>query len=473
MPHNRIEKVCTMLLNQSTLRIARSRARAAMCLAALFLFAGCERQPAVHIPVKPKVEQLVVVTPHNKAIRTAFGEAFSDWHHAEHGSYIQIDWVTAGTPQCVQYVREAGRPDFVPAGRPIPDVLFGGGPHDHQLIADQGLSRAVDLADVESDLPSEIAGTATRDPENRWHSSALSSFGILVAPKACRERGIAAPATWEDLADPRFFGWLAIADPERSGSNRQCLVIILQQYGWEQGWGFVMRIAANCRALAGSSTEVIGSVSTGNCLAGFCVNFSALRQIEQRGDDALAYVIPSDGTAITPDPLSVLTYALHPEIGKRFVSFCVSEAGQKTWAYRAEFRDGQHDTLFRYPINRTFYSEHMDKLGVPDNPFEMPSLVSVDRQSEKKQSDVIGPLLLAACEDNHITLQRCWRKIIDAGMHQKALAELLAPIVSESEAYELGVRYRSGGDAAEALRKDWSERFRKKLETVEAILAGS
>lgn len=462
-----------MLLKQFCWHNARLLNHFVMPLTLLFAVTGCEKPPVVKIPAEPKVEQFAVVTPHNQMIRSVFAEAFSDWHKEKYGSYVQIQWVAAGTPQCVEFVQEAGRPEFIPAGRPLPDVLFGGGPLDHELIADQGLSRAVDLSTVESDLPAVIMGLATRDPQNRWHSSALSGFGILVADKSCRQRGIAAPTSWEDMSDPRFYGWLAIADPQRSGSNRQCLLMILQKYGWEQGWGIILRIAANCRALAGSSAEVISSVSTGNCLAGFCVNFNALRQIEQRGDDILSYVVPADANAITPDPISVLTYALHPEIGERFARFCVSEAGQRIWSFKAELRGGYGNTLFRYPINHRFYSEHRDKLGVRDNPFEMSLVLPQDHELEKRQSHVVGPLLLAACEDNHVMLQRCWRKIIDAGMPEAALAELLTPIVSESEAYELGAKARARRAATEALIKGWSELFRQKYERVEGLLAGS
>jgi iron(III) transport system substrate-binding protein len=438
--------------------------------ALLATVAGCDRPPPVKVPPEPKVERLVVVTPHNEMIQSAFEEAFSEWHKEKHGSYIQIRWVAAGTPQCVQYVQAAGRPDFVPTGQPIPDVLFGGGPLEHHQIAEQGLSRAVDMTQAEADLPPTVAGIPTRDEQNRWHSSALSGFGILVARQACRQRGIAEPTSWADLADPRFYGWLALADPERSGSNRQCLLIILQKYGWDKGWGLIMRMAANCRSLQDNSEEVISNVSTGQCLAGFCVSFNALRQIEQRGHDVLAYVAPSDASAITPDPISVLTYALHPEIGERFARFCVSEAGQKVWGFRAEPHGGRNNTLFRYPINPKFYTQYKDQLAVPDNPFERPALFPLDLQEEKQQSEVVGPLLLAACGDQHVTLQRCWRKVIDAGLPEAALAELLKPIVSESAAYAAGERYRRDSDAATALMKDWSELFRQKYERVEALL---
>lgn len=458
--------------NQIMLPVFRSRVGFAVLVCLLPPLGGCERPRDVAIPSEPTVEQLIVVTPHNAMICSAFEDAFSDWHKKHYDSYVEIRWDSKGTPQCAQYVREAGRPSFVPAGRPIPDVFFGGGPLDHQMIAEQGLSRAVDLTDVEGDLPAEVMGIPTRHPENRWHSSALSSFGLLVARQACDQRGIAAPTSWKDLTDPRFHGWLAIADPERSGSNRQCLLLILQKYGWEEGWGIIMRIAANCRALAGSSSEVIHNVSTGNCLAGFCVNFNALRQRQLRGADVLDYAVPTDANTITPDPISVLTYALHPEIGARFARFCVSEAGQKVWGFTAESRASRGDTLFRYPINPRFYDEHPEELAVPDSPFDMPSVVPTDHALEKKQSRIVGPLLLAACGDNHVMLQRCWQGIIDSGMNQAALAELLAPIIDESEAYELGTRYRQDRNAADELFKSWSGLFRQKYERVNTILAG-
>ncbi|MCP4589606.1 MAG: solute-binding protein [bacterium] len=452
---------------------ARGRLSMLVLLVSTFCcLTGCERAPAVKIPDAPKVEQLVLVTPHSEMIRTAFADAFSEWHHEGYGSYVQVRWVAAGTPLCVQYVQEAGRPDFVPAGRPIPDVMFGGGSMEHQLLADLGLSQPVDLGELEAELPAAIQGIATRDAENRWHSSALSAFGILIGRQACLERGIEEPQTWEDLADPRYFGWLSIADPQRSGSNRQCLSMILQKYGWEEGWGIIMRIAANCRAMADSSSQVVSSVSTGSCLAGFCVNFTALRRIEQRGAGVLNFVVPSDAGAITPDPVSVLTYALHPKIGEHFARFCVSDAGQELWGVRAEHRGGHDNTLFRYPINPTFYTEHADRLGVPDNPFELTTIFPLDQVLERKQSQVLGPMLNAACGDNHILLQRCWEKIIRSGMSPAALAELTKPIVGAEEAFELGASAQGDTEATAALLKDWSARFREKYERVEGMLNG-
>ncbi len=459
-----------MLFSQSPWRADGSLGRFAALVVLGLVMVGCDKPAEVHTPARPHIDTLVVATPHNEIIRNVFAEAFSNWHKKHHGNYVQIRWIHAGTPQCVEYVRETGRPGSVPEGRAIPDVLFGGGVLSHRTIAEQGLSVPMAMADIEANLPLELKGTQARDPENRWHSSALSNFGILVARQATQQWGIDLPRSWVDLADQRFYGWIAIADPQRSGSNEQCLLTILQKYGWEKGWGIILRIAANCRALAQGSDEVINNVCSGSCLAGFCVNFNALRQIQQYGSDVLAYVTPADANAISPDVLSVLTYAQHPKIAERFARFCVSESGQKTWGFKAEFRDGQTKTLFHYPIDPNFYVEHRDKLSVPDNPFEMDSILAVDQELQNRQAVAMGPLLLAACGSNHVALQRCWRKIIASGMNEAALAELLKPIVTEARAYEMGKKYQKGGEAADAVLSEWSKLFSEKYERVNGML---
>lgn len=428
---------------------------------------GCdEPAPEVVVPPLPKSEKLVVVTPHNETIRSLFESAFSDWHFKDHKSYVQIEWIPMGTPQCVAYVLEAARSDAAHAGRSMPDLMFGGGVADHAAISEQQLARPVDLGALEAQLPAAIGGIATRDPQNRWHSSALSGFGILVNRKACRERGIEEPAAWKDLADPRFFGWIALADPERSGSHRQCLTIMLQKYGWEEGWGLIIRTAANARALTGSSEDALAGVASGLCLAGFSVNFNALRSVEEHGADRLAYVNPEDASAITPDVLSVLAYGPNPEVAERFVRFCVSDDGQRTWAVKAEHRGGYNDSLYRYPINPRFYRELKDQLSVSDNPLEMTTILPLDQELEQQQARLMPALLAAACGDNHVLLQNCWRRLIDAGLPAEALAELTAPPITEAEARAAVGTLAAGGEQAQALIRAWSEQFKAKYEEV-------
>ncbi|MDD5632776.1 MAG: hypothetical protein PHI13_12225, partial [Methylococcales bacterium] len=40
--------------------------------------------------------ELVVITPHNEAIRFEFGLGFSQWHQQHYGKPVKIDWRSLG-----------------------------------------------------------------------------------------------------------------------------------------------------------------------------------------------------------------------------------------------------------------------------------------------------------------------------------------------------------------------------------------
>ncbi|HYE16816.1 MAG TPA: ABC transporter substrate-binding protein [Tepidisphaeraceae bacterium] len=126
---------------------------------------------------------LVVVTPHNEAIRYEFGQAFSRWHHEKYGKPVKIDWrVPGGTTEIMRYLASEygaavrawwigpqknpwpaggaelliGRPPADPAAKDLYDafratddpnafstridLLFGGGEFDHSTAFRQGLT---------------------------------------------------------------------------------------------------------------------------------------------------------------------------------------------------------------------------------------------------------------------------------------------------------------------------------------------
>ena len=54
---------------------------------------------------KPGDPELVVITPHNEAIRYEFGLAFSEWHQKQYGQPVKVDWrVIGGTTEIMRYL---------------------------------------------------------------------------------------------------------------------------------------------------------------------------------------------------------------------------------------------------------------------------------------------------------------------------------------------------------------------------------
>ncbi len=413
--------------------------------------------------------QLVILTPHSERIRELFGAEFSAWHQKKYRRFVEIQWIPMGTLDCLEYVNRQREPHSESSNRRQPDLLFGGGITEHESLVQRGQARPVELQDVVADIPTTMLGLPTRDPAGHWHATAFSDFGILFNRQACEQRDVPPPTTWADLAQPAYYGWVALADPNHSGSNRQCLTLILQKYGWDEGWPIILRMAGNSRALLPSSTEVTAAVRNGLALAGLSVSFTALQEAEQ-SSGRLSYANPPGATALTPDIITVLDGAEHPEVAESFVRFCLSESGQILWGVRSEARRGYLDTLYRYPVLPAVYEKYADGMAVAENPFTMNRELDLDMDKVGKQWDIVAPLLVAAAGENGVYLQDCWKRLIDAGLPAEPLAELTRPPFGEDEAYAFGSKMAAGGPEAEALMTDWIRQFRQRYEKVLAAL---
>ncbi len=230
-------------------------------------------------------ETLVIITPHNEAIRHEFTRAFTD-HMARQGRRVQIDWRSPGGGSEINRVlvaeyaasferywtRTLGRTwsarvaaafatDSDPSRPRVSgasagdaaaevearraflasdvgcgvDLLFGGGSVDAELHATAG--RLVDAGVIshhpelfgEGAIPAVVGGEAFWDRGGRWLGTCLSGFGICFNRDAVARLGVAPPASWSALADPAYLGQLGLADPGKSGSAVKAFEMIIQE----------------------------------------------------------------------------------------------------------------------------------------------------------------------------------------------------------------------------------------------------
>jgi ABC-type Fe3+ transport system substrate-binding protein len=224
--------------------------------------------------------ELVVVTPHNEAIRQEFAEGFSTWYREHYGRPVHVDWrVIGGTTEIMRYLtseyaasarrffkgqgirwpangadivfsrtrpdgddawplwqafRLCDRPDEISSRM---DVFFGGGVYDHEKAEKLGLTvpawgtnappRGL-FSDAAGHvlIPREMNGEVWRG--QAYYGSVLSAFGICYNIDRIRDLGAPHPPTaWEDLADPRYVGQLGLADPTKSGSVAKAFEMIV------------------------------------------------------------------------------------------------------------------------------------------------------------------------------------------------------------------------------------------------------
>lgn len=223
-------------------------------------------------------ETLVLVTPHNEAIRHEYGHGFRDWYRAKTGKTVAIDWrVIGGTSEIARFLegeyvasfqniwtQKLGKPWSVevqagfqnpklPADAPAIvkearaaflaseaacgiDLFFGGGTYDFDKqakagrIVDSGILKKHPEWFTDAVIPRSYAGEEYWDKEGRWIGCVLSAYGVIFNRDSLKRLGIEhEPQQWTDLQDPRLMGEVALCDPTKSGSIAKAFENVVQQ----------------------------------------------------------------------------------------------------------------------------------------------------------------------------------------------------------------------------------------------------
>ncbi len=221
---------------------------------------------------------IVIITPHNEAIRQEYALGFQEWYREKTGKTVTIDWrVIGGTSEIARFleseyvssfqnhwVRKLGkewsmevqaafanprlpkdaRPEALAARREFLasevscgiDVFFGGGTFDFIRQADAG--RIVDSGLLQrrpewftdAVIPESYTGEPFRDKQGRWLGPVLSGHGMLYNHDSLARLGVdKLPREWIDLTDPRLMGEVAVCDPTKSGSIAKSFESIIQE----------------------------------------------------------------------------------------------------------------------------------------------------------------------------------------------------------------------------------------------------
>ena len=246
-------------------------------------------------------DRLVILTPHNDSIRKEFGEAFAEHWRARTGRSIHVDWRAPGGGGEIRRLIDGAFEAAEALGKRGTefDLFFGGGTKDFITQAKSGRLAELEVFDRHPEwfsderIPADFSGETYYDPEHRWVGVCVSQFGIVYNKDMLRRMGAAAPERWEDLADPRYFGRLALADPTKSSSVTQAFEMIVQEQmqavirargdtpearreGWKRGLNLLQDLGANARYFTDSASKIPHDVAAGNAAAGTAIDFYGL-----------------------------------------------------------------------------------------------------------------------------------------------------------------------------------------------------
>jgi len=313
--------------------------------------------------------KVVALSPHWEGERNEFARGFERWTRRKFGQAATVDWLTVGgTSDIMRFIRsEFAR---TPEGIGV-DIMFGGGTSPFISLVEEGLLEPYKLPDDElARIPPRFAGTPMYAEDYMWYGAALSGFGIIYNKALCEYLGVVGIDTWADLGRRALAGWVALADPGKSGSAHMMYEIIFQAYGWDTGFRVLSRMAANSRYFTESASDIPRDVALGEVACGLAIDFYAAVQIESAGEDVLGYVLPEGLTVINPDAIGILKGAPNRDLAEAFVRFVLSPEGQRLWMFKAGAPGGPTDfTPRRLSILPELYAEK-ENLAVKLAPFE-------------------------------------------------------------------------------------------------------
>jgi spermidine/putrescine-binding protein len=292
--------------------------------------------------------------------------------------------------------------------------------------------------------------------------------------------------SWKDLGDPRLFGTVTAGDPRTSGSVRMLYELILQTYGWEEGFRQLLRLGANTRTFARFSDGVTKDVVFGRAAVGGSLDsyaFSAMTR-EQRdladglaGEAILDFIFPPGEVMLNPDSIGILKGAPHRKLAEAFVEYNLSEdGGQRLWMLQPNTLPGspQRYAICRLGVMPDLYDTQTFPLTVRSvtiNPFDevqVGKLVEYDNQLADSRRFLMQDLFGAWIIDSHDELSAAWRAVLRTRTQTPDPLEetLFAPPCSHQEIPALVAQMRKGPRRRAELQTHWLAEARQRYRQV-------
>lgn len=350
---------------------------------------------------------VVVLTAYPDAVVSRFEAAFEKaWPRYR----LRIVWRMPH--DALPYLRQPGQGGA--------DVYWSASPRTFtQLKAAQALRKLpLSLAG----LPGRVGNSEIDDPDGYFAASEVAGYGFAVNPAYLARHGLAVPADWSDLAQPAYAGHVLVPDPVEVGFAPVLVDIPLQAYGWDNGWALWSAIAASARFVGRGGSFVSDELGAGRQGVGLSIDFFVASAIANGAP--LQFVYPRQG-GVNPAHVAVTAASPNPEGAKAFVSFVLSEAGQRILT---------HPDIRKLPVRPAVYA------GLPadhHNPFAVAAQggYRYDNGRGRGRAAPVAAAFGQALVQPRAVLAPLWQKLraADAATWAKVWPLLSAPPCKESE----------------------------------------
>ena len=200
--------------------------------------------------------------------------------------------------------------------RPQADVFWSNEPVRTLVLKSRGV-----LAPYRSSAADGIAATF-KDPEGYW--TGFSARLRVIVYNTDKVKAADAPRSVFDLADPRWRGQVAIADP-RFGSTSFHVAALYAELGDSRMDDYFKRLKANDVKVVDGNSVVRDMVARGGVSVGLTDTDDVNVALEAK--QPVAMVLPDRdgiGVPVMPNMVSLIVRAPHAEEGKRLIDYLLS-----------------------------------------------------------------------------------------------------------------------------------------------------
>lgn len=405
-------------------------------------------------------DEVVIVTSFPPDLYETYKKAFEARYPK-----ITVKIIPKNTIAAMKHIRDT-------ASRPDSDIMWATAVDAFAVLKEDGLlARHVLPKEIAERIPSRIGPYQIHDTDGAYFGFALSGYCIVWNKRYLEAYELPPPKGLRYLTDPIYQGHLGMCAPSRSGTTHLMVEVILQRYGWKEGWKTILNMGGNMASHTERSYKVSRGAIRGHFGVGVVVDFfvwSALARGYPVGHDYLP-VGPTLKNAkkfidFLPANIGLIKGGPNPENAKRFIHFLLSEEGQLL-LFKPQ--------ISRFPVIPELYDQAPGDL--PD-PLKTPvSGGKFDINLSQQRYELINSLFDQVVTFRLKELRKAWEAIYEAenvtGTILDEARSLVSKVpISEEEASRLALIFKRGNsERVQKCETEWDSRAKKRYKEAKEL----
>lgn len=200
---------------------------------------------------------------------------------------------------------------------PQVDALWGGPSDTYDAGVQEGVFAQYVPAEADQ-IPENY-----RSADGYWTGIGIIPLCFLTNTDFLKENGMEAPASWEDLLDPKYSKQLQMADARTSGTATERIYTLVQIYGEDGAFDYQKKLNANVQLYTKSGAGGAMPIANGQAASGVFYLVDALDIANQGYPVVVTY--PSEGVTYGVEGMGILTGAKHPQAAQKLADWASSK----------------------------------------------------------------------------------------------------------------------------------------------------